>query len=233
MTVPLYSDWTRASVALGIADDERWTPFGQAILIVQRPLVWLVTLESALPADAEAPVSAWVSPGNQGTLFDLSDLHEHTPISWIRGNGWAATLCPVKPEWGTKAFNQEQSVMEHEQLPLLAPCTSGQYVYGAGLPLPTGPSQPYLLPGVVSAAGPGGLFTTLPLQPRNLGAPACVVVTTGKEPEVRLLGLIEAAHPQAPPSQTLTVVRPISGAFALLSSEAATAQRELILSQST
>ena len=83
---------------------------------------------------------------------------------------------------------------------------------------------------VISATSETRITTTLPLHPRNLGAPALAVLSTGQESEVRLLGLIEAASSPSPGTPHLTSVRAIAGAFALLGSEEAQAQEKQVLS---
>ncbi|MEZ6187615.1 MAG: hypothetical protein R3F62_21725 [Planctomycetota bacterium] len=222
MSVPLSSDWSRACVPFGPATDNRWSPLGTGILLVQRPVVWLVTLDALVPEGAA--LSAWVSPENDGTLFDLGDLHRHTGLSWIRGGGYAAALCPVKPEWKTKALNAEQSVLDPRlAVPMTPTCTvqyhyTGQGVFGGG------PAAPHVISGVVTRNSVERLFCSLPLFARNAGAPVFAVVNSaqGGEPEVRLLGLAEQAAERAP--LPLSSVLPIAAAFELLQSDEAQAQ---------
>ncbi|MCA8925408.1 MAG: hypothetical protein KDD82_26600 [Planctomycetes bacterium] len=229
MTVPLSSEWPRACIPLGVADDQRWSPIGSGVLIVQRPGIWLVTLERVLPPPG-VPVSAWVSNANEGTLFDIADLHAETNLEWIRAKGWAATLFPVKPEWGTKGFNQQQSLTDMRLLTPLVPCSTVQCLYGAqGAFASSGPGTPYVLSGTISRSSPEAIFTSTPLYPRNTGAPVFATLGTKDGPEVRLIGLTAEALPGNPSLSPLTAVQPISQAFELLGSEAAQTQLQQVM----
>jgi hypothetical protein len=224
------ADWLRAFLPLGTLRGDAWRPLGAAVLLVDMPVVWLVTAASVVDQFAGDPAMAWV-PRNEGSgLLNLSRVHEQFGLAWIRhpSQDLAATLLPVDSSFDIRAFSAAQCTRLSDLQPM-QPIVAVGCLYGGEFANSPSPA-PAVLDGIVSRKDPQSqrIFTTAPLLPRNTGAPLLLASPYGGA--VTLAGiqvgnvLIGEVDPRVMPVR-LGVSIGIDAALELIRSEAAGAQR--------
>lgn len=228
-------DWLGAFVPLGVARDRSWLPLGAGVLLVDAPVVWLLTARSVLTAAGDQRLAAFVSEQRGGLVLDLTTGRRGSPLDWLidEEHDLAACLVPVDPAWGTKAFSEARCAPT-EQLQPGTPVQALSCVYG--VPGVSERTAPLLLTGVVARRDPARLVTTVPLPPHNAGAPLLLPLPVQLGGGVALLGLLTrgVAVPEvgAAPPLRLSLAVPISAALSLVRSEPGKAQRRLALTSS-
>lgn len=198
-------EWLRTFVPLGTYSADAWSPAGAGVLVVDLPVVWLVTSKE-LVRGIQGPVAAFLEHGPPpgggepgATILDLSEGHQKSGMGWIEDPALdlAVSLFPLSPTWKVKAFAQQQCIPCAE-LPRLAPVVSAGCPYGTiGAERP----RPFMFEGSVANTSGPLIHTTAPLLPQNAGAP---LFLPGPE-AFRLAGvltrtlLIPESDPRVPP----------------------------------
>lgn len=222
------SEWLNAFVPLGSYGDESWSPAGAGVLIVDLPVVWLVTSKSLVQqaAEQQAPLAAFLSREEGGAILDLGESQAASGLGWIEHEDLdlAATLFPVNPAWKIKAFAQQQCAPAAE-LHALLPVCSLVCPYGLA---PTERPQPFVLTGTISHVSGPLLYTSAPLLAQNRGAP--LVLGSGLGGKIQLAGiltqslLVPEPDPRVPPVR-LSVAVGMEEVWSLVRGPAAVAQR--------
>lgn len=230
---PSADEWRQAFVPLGTARGDVWTPLGAGVLLVDNPVVWLVTARAVLDAAGASPIVGWVETVDGGNaLVDLS-TGRTADLAWLRHpeRDLAACVFPIGTTWRIKAFNEARTLQEADLQPLLTTCVVGS-PYGIGAPgqRPTALALEGALAGVDLAART--IVTSAPLLPRNGGAPLLVPLPPQAGGGVVLAGI--ATHSVAVPEAVqstlapvrLTIAAPIALAFELIRSAPGKAARK-------
>lgn len=180
------SELLSAFVPLGTYSEQAWSPSGAGVLIVDLPVVWLVTAKSLVAAAGEAPLAAFLAHGEGGTVLDLQESHAASGLGWILHPDLdlCATLFPLNPAWEVKAFSQQQCAPAGELHPLL-PVSSLGCPYGM---LPAGRPEPCVLSGSISLVKEPHLYSSAPLLPQNRGAPLILGSALGGK--IQLAGVL-------------------------------------------
>jgi hypothetical protein len=171
------ADILNAFVPLGTYGEEAWSPAGAGVLIVDRPMVWLITAKTLVESAGETPLAAFLAHGPGGTILDIRDSHQNSGLSWIwhRELDLCATLFPLSPAWGLKAFTQKQCA-PREDLGPLVPVTSIGVPYGL---LPAERPEPVLLSGSLATLQGSHLYSSAPLLAQNSGSPLLCMGSEG------------------------------------------------------
>ncbi|MGK0304088.1 MAG: hypothetical protein ACI89X_004995, partial [Planctomycetota bacterium] len=113
------SDWLNAFLPLGRTQGDSWTPLGGGVLILDRPMVWLVTASEVLASLENDDLTTWV-PNQKGVgLLNITDSQRQSNISWVHHPaGLSATLFPLDPSFLIKAFTETQCTRVRELQPL-------------------------------------------------------------------------------------------------------------------
>lgn len=225
------SDWARAFIALGSLREDAWVPQGAGVLLVEPPVVWLVTLRSVVEVMSKSSCHAWVARQNGAGLLDLGRAQEALGLGWIvhAGQDLAATLFPMEPSFEVKAFSASQCTLCDDLL-AMQPAFSVGCMYGHDVANPGFP-VPAVYDGVVSCGQTGcaKVYTTAMMFPHNAGGPFLLASQYGSQ--VSLAGLMAGnvvladADPRALPVRVGSVIA-IDVAWELLRSDAATAMRQ-------
>jgi len=224
-------DWTKSFVALGSLREDSWVPSGAGVLLVDPPVVWLVTLKSVVDSLAKNFSHAWVARQNNRGLLDLGRAQEALGLGWVSHSRYdiAATLFPLDPKFDIKAFSHTQSTMisdVHAAQPVLTVgCMYGPDVDNPGYPAPA------VYDGIVarSEVGSQRIYTTALMFPRNAGGPLVVASQYGGP--VSLAGIMVGnvmlgdTDPRVLPVRVGSALA-IDSAWELVRSEAAVAQRQ-------
>lgn len=186
---PAPLDWLRAFLPLGSMRDGRWQSHGACVLLLDRPVAWLVTATAALRSIGDEHATVWV-PSRGGTgLLDVTASQQQLDIGWIHHPaGISATLFPINDRFTVKAFTDAQCTRLRDLQPL-QPCASLGCLYGADA-VATPHASPAAHDGVIALveAQTGFLFATAPLLPRNVGAPLLLASPYGGP--VTLAGIV-------------------------------------------
>lgn len=239
---PSADDWRHAFVPLGVTRGDTWQPVGAGVLVVDSPVVWLVTARSVLDGVGAAPVVAWVATAPERT--DKAEGHafvdlttgRSADLAWLRHpeRDLAACPFPVAPSWRVKAFSEARTLLEPDLQPLLPACVVAT---AWGLGAPGQRPVPLALDGSLAGVDPGArtIITSAPLLPRNAGAPVLVQLPAQAGGGVALAGIAthsvsvaEGVSSTLPPVR-LTIAAPIALAFELLRSPAGKAARKAAL----
>lgn len=226
------ADWLNAFLPLGFKQGDNWNPVGSGVLIVDRPLVWLVTASEALTSLGEQDLTTWVPSEKGAGLLNISDSQRRSGIGWIHHPaGLSATLFPLDPSFQIKAFAETQCTKVRDLQPL-QPTASMGCLYGADI-APTPSPSPAVCDGVVSSVNQhsGDIYSTAPLLPRNVGAPLLLASPYGGAVTLAgiLLGnaMITEADPRILPVRLSKSIC-VDAAMELIRSEAANAQRQRV-----
>lgn len=226
------ADWMRAFLPIGQVRDGSWEPRGGAVLLVDQPLVWLVTARSVLEACGEGDVATWVPGKQRSGLLNVSESQQRTGTAWVHHPvGLSATMFPLDADFDIKAFAETQSTKVRDVEPLQPTASLGCIYSGLSN---QGQPVPAVLEGIVSAVDKqsGLIVSSSPLLPRNVGAPLLLASPHGGA--VMLAGIlletawVGDADPRVPPlrlSQSIC----IDAAFELVRGKQATEQRRRIL----
>lgn len=223
------SEWSGAFVPLGTYSEEAWSPRGAGVLIVDLPVVWLVTSKSLVRDLGEEALAAFLSHGEGGTILDLSESHAKSGLGWIEHGEQdvIASVFPMNPAWGIKAFSQQQCAPVEELRPLLPVCSLG-CPYGL---LPVARPEPFLLTGSIGRLRDSLIYSTAPLLANNVGGP--LVLASGLGGPVKLIGVLTASHlapeadPRVPPVRVSEAVG-MNAVWDLVRGEQALAQRKRV-----
>ncbi|MCC7062857.1 MAG: hypothetical protein IT456_08650 [Planctomycetes bacterium] len=223
-------DWLRAFLPLGTLRGDSWRPLGAGVLLVDMPVVWLITAASVVDQFAQDPAMAWVPHRDGSGLLNLSRVHQQFGLAWIRHASLdlAATLLPVDANFDIRAFSAAQCTRLADLQPLQPVVTVGA-LYGGEFANSPAPA-PAVHDGIISRKDPQSqrLFTTAPLLPRNVGAPLLLASPYGGT--VTLAGiclgnvLIGEVDPRTMPVR-LGVAIGVDAALELIRSDAAAGQR--------
>ncbi len=186
---PGATDWLHVYLPLGCKNGDNWTPVGGAFLLLDQPMLWLVTATSAITAAGGAPVSTWVRTADGVVLLDVTDSQRRSGLDWIHHPaGLSASLFPADPKFKLKAFTETQCTRVRNLRPLQPAAAIGQ-LYGADFD-PSPARSPAVLDGIVSAVDErsGAVLATAPLLPRNAGAPLLLASPYGGD--VTLAGVL-------------------------------------------
>ncbi len=225
-------DWLGAFVPLGVASERTWTPLGAGVLLVDAPVVWLITARAVLQEAGDRRLAAFVSEQAGGLVLDLTTGRRGTPLDWLvdEEHEVAACVVPIDPAWGTRAF-PEARCAPAERLQAGTPVQGLACVHG--VPGVSERTAPLLLPGVVARRDPTRLVTTVPLPPHNIGAPLLLPLPAQLGGGVALLGVFTRSaavpEPGAASPLRLGLVTPIAAALSLVRSERGKAQRRVAL----
>jgi hypothetical protein len=237
---PSADDWRHAFVPLGVSRAEGWQPVGAGVLLVDSPIVWLVTARSVLEAAGGSPIVAWVgtSSAEKGEGHAFADLTTGRTgdLAWLRHpeRDLAACVFPIGPTWRVKAFSEARTLLEPDLQPLLPACVVGT---AWGLGAPGQRPVPLALDGTLAGIDPGArtIITTAPLLPRNAGGPLLVQLPAQAGGGVALAGIAthsvtvsEGVQSTLPPVR-LTIAAPIALAFELIRSAPGKAARKAAL----
>lgn len=231
------AEWLAAFLPLGVVREQKaWAPLGAGVLLIDPPILWLVTARSTLQRAGDQTLSAFVSEDQGGTVLDLVSGRRGTAFDWLEDTaaGLVACLFPVDRSWPVKAFPEAACVTDE-----LEP-GSAVWAVGAvyGQPLLGERPSPLVLPGILARRDAEQLVTTAPLPPMNLGAPLLVPVRGEGGSGAALAGIVTAiltvpAEPGIPAaSLRLSVATPVAAALSLIRSEAGKAQRRLAIERS-
>lgn len=227
-SVPI-SEWLSTFVPLGTYSDDAWSPVGAGVLIVDLPVVWLVTSKALVESLKGAPAAAFISHAEGATILDLSEGHAKSGLGWIEHEelDLVASLFPMSPAWNIKAFTQQQCV-PIEQLTELMPVASLGCPYGA---VPGERPQPFLLAGAIASLNAPLIHSTAPLLPKNVGGP---LVQGAAGDTIRLAGVmtrtlfISDADPRIPPIRITEAVG-MEAVWDLVRGDEARAQRKKVV----
>ena len=230
-TVPV-SEWLSAFVPLGRCGEESWSPAGAGVLIVDSPVIWIVTAKSLVRAAGDQPIAAFLCHGEGGSIVDLTESQSHHDLHWIEHTDLdiAASMFPVNPDWELKAFSQQQCVPAEELRPLLPVCSVG-CPYES---MPAARPEPFLLVGALAHLSGALLHSTAPLLAANVGGP--LILASGTGGPVKLAGILTRAllAPQADSRlapQQLSEAVCMEAVWELVRGEDALAQRKLAVGQ--
>ena len=224
--VPI-SEWLSAFIPLGTYGEQAWTPVGAGVLIVDLPVVWLVTAKSIVHGAGATPLAAFLKAGEGSAILDLSESHTASGLSWLEHASLdlAATLFPINPAWEVKAFSQQQCAPAEELRPLLPVCSLGCPYGTIASPRPA----PILLAGALAQVAAPHLHATAPLLPLNQGAP--LILASGVGGAIQLAGILTRTlivpepDPRVPPVRLSEAVA-MEAVWDLVRGEAALAQRK-------
>ena len=233
------SAYLNAFLALGTTEGDSWTPCGGAVLLLDRPVVWLVTAREAIAAAGGRNLSTWVN--NSGTadgapagpgLLDITDSQRQSGFDWIHHpTGLSATLFPLDARFGLKAFAETQCSRVRTLQPLQPTASVGcPYGVDTGTPHP----MPAVCDGVISSVNQhsGIVLSTSPMLPNNVGAPLLLASPYGGDVSVAgiLLGnaLLTETDPRALPVRLGRAIC-IDAALELVRGADAEAQRNRVL----
>ena len=227
------AEWLHAFVPLGLQEQETWTPCAAGVLVIDNPVVWLLTARRVLDALEGRTVAAlFKGPEGRPLVLDLTTGRgADGPLPWLRHPelDLAALIVPIQPGWQVKAFTEARCLRLEEVEPLQrAGVVSAIYGLEGG-----GDPRPAALDGAIARVDPERheLLTSAPLLPRNAGAPLVVALPPQSGGGVSLAGV--ATHTIAVPEPLqssaapvrLTAAVSISAALGLLRGQAGRAQR--------
>lgn len=220
------SEWLKTFVPLGTYSEDAWAPAGAGVLIVDLPVVWLVTSKRMVHS-LEGPVAAFLEHGEGATILDLSEGHAKSGLEWIEHEelDLIVSLFPTSPAWKIKAFAQQQCVPSAE-LSQLLPVVSAGCPYGT---IEVERPRPFMLEGSIANLDRPLIHTTAPLLPRNAGAP---LFLPGPE-AFRLAGvlsrtlLVPEGDPRVPPIRLAEAIG-MEPVWDLVRGERARAQRKAV-----
>ncbi|MFN3241494.1 MAG: hypothetical protein ACE37K_08270 [Planctomycetota bacterium] len=166
------TDWLQAFLPLGTVRSDSWEPRGGGVLILDRPVVWLVTGRQVVDPVGDEELATWI-PNERGVgLLNLTRNQRQTGMPWVHHPvGLSAAMLPLDPSFRIKAFAETQCTRVRDLQPM-QPAASVGRLYGPDI-APDQAAPPAVLDGIISAADAksGSIFTTAPMLPRNLGAP--------------------------------------------------------------
>lgn len=183
------ANWLNAFLPLGCADGSSWLPIGGAVLLLDTPMVWLVTARSVVETTGDRSISTWIRRTDDHLLLNLTDSQKQSGLDWIHHDaGVSATLFPVDPSFALKAFAETQCARVRDLQPLLPAATLGG-MYGNDI-APTPYPVTAVCDGIISAVDQqsGLIHTTAPLMPRNVGGPLLLASPYGDT--VSLAGIL-------------------------------------------
>lgn len=226
-------EWLSAFVPLGTYSEQAWEPAGAGVLIVDLPVIWLVTAKSLIKSAGDAALAAFLPYGPGGTILDFRESHAESGLSWIEHPelDLCASLFPLSPAWDLKAFPQEHCAPSPDLSPLSAVCSIG-CAYGL---IPTERPEPFLFGGSLVGLQSPHVYSSAPLLALNVGAPLIQVSSlTGGSP--RLAGILTRtmATPCSDPRVSPVALSEAVGMEAvweLVRGEQALAQRKYVAEQ--
>lgn len=183
------SDWLNAFLALGTVRNDAWDPRGGGVLILDRPIVWLVTAREIVEKLGEEELATWIPNEQGGGLLNLTQAQRQAGVGWVHHPvGLSATMLPLDPSFRIKAFAETQCTRVRELQPLQPAASLGR-LYGPDID-PQETTTPAVLDGIISSANAktGTIFTTAPMLPRNAGAPLLLASPYGGQ--VTLAGIL-------------------------------------------
>lgn len=227
-------EWVKAFVALGSVSNESWVPQGAGVLVMDPPLIWLVTLRSVVESFDGRSCHAWVARKTDSCLIDLSQAQMNFELAWISHSRFdvAATLFPADPTFDIRAFSSKQCVHAAD-LPIMQQVFSVGCMYNSDIANPGYPVAA-AFDGIVSLvdAANRSVYTTALMFPRNLGGPLLAAPQYGGA--FSLAGIMTATvmlgeqDPRALPVRMSRALA-MEAVWDLLRSEAAMAQRNRVL----
>jgi len=223
------SAWMSAFLPLGIVDGQEWAATGGGVLLIDQSIVWLVTARQVVESLRGRDLSAWV-PRQQGPgLLNITDSQRAAKLDWVHHPvGLSATMFPVDPNFGIKAFADKQCSKVRDLQPM-QPCVSiGSILSADAGQSPNDP--PAVCDGIISSsnAQTGQILATAPLLPNNAGGPLLLASPYGGA--VTLAGIVlgnlmlNESDPRVMPVR-LTKAICIDAALELIRGQEATAQR--------
>lgn len=161
-------EWLKTFVPLGTYTEDAWSPAGAGVLVVDLPVVWLVT-SKRLVRSMSGPVAAFLEHDEGATILDLSEGHAKSGMDWIEHEelDLIISLFPMSPAWKIKAFTQQQCVPSAD-LSQLQPLVSAGCPYGT---IEVERPRPFMFEGSIANLSRPLIHTTAPLLPQNAGAP--------------------------------------------------------------
>lgn len=225
------ADLLRSFLPIGTLRKGAWAPTGAGVLVLDTPVVWLVTATAAIDALGDEPVHTWVPQQRGAAVFDLAAAQQRFGLRWIRHatQEIAATLLPLDPSFAIKAFGLQQSAWLRD-VAALQPTVSLGCPYSQEMANPGHPA-PAVFTGVVARVEPEAhrIYTTAPLLPRNAGAPLLLASPYGGP--ITLAGILTGTiqlggtDPRDLPIRLAAAV-PFDTVLELIQSPAANACRE-------
>ena len=166
------SDWLQTFLPLGCLHDGEWEPRGGGVLLLDRPVIWLVTARAALEGLGDRPLHTWVPREQGGAFLDLTASQRQAGIDWIHHpTGLSATLFPTDDSFRIRAFTEAQCTRVRKLTPLQPVATIG-CLYGPDIEQQPQPTKA-VLDGIISSvnAQTGTIYSTAAMLPNNAGAP--------------------------------------------------------------
>lgn len=225
-------EWLSAFVPLGLTRDEAWSPAGAGTLLIDPPVLWLLTAKSLVESAGEERIAGLVRREDGATLVDLTTGRRGSELDWLPHpeHDLAAIVFPVDASWKLKAFAEQRCFPSRDLQPLQPAATVG-CPYGLGAD--TEPF-PVVLSGAIAAVEPNRVqvLATAPLLPRNAGAPLLIPLPSQAGGGVALAGITTAtlcvpeSHQSNAPPVRITKAVAVSQALALIRSDGGKAMRE-------
>lgn len=224
------TEWLRAFLPLGVLRDDRWQPVGGAVLLLDKPIAWLVTASTALHRGEGEAVATWVTTTAGPRLFDFTGFHRQHGLDWIHHPaGISATPFPIDDSFVVKAFGEAHCTRVRDLQPLL-PCATVGCMFGVEA-ITNAHLSPAVHDGAIAFvdARSGHVFATAPMFPRNAGAPLLLASPYGGA--VTLAGILldqTSLHEADPRAVPLRLARAIcvDAALELIRGKDANALRE-------
>ena len=226
------SDWLSAFLPLGCSHGDEWEPLGGSVLLLDRPVVWLVTAREVLRGLGNRELSTWVAQESGGGFLSITESQRRAGIDWLHHPaGLSATMFPIDASFRIKAFAETQCTRVRHLKPL-QPTASVGCLYGPDIE-PQAHPTPAVLDGIITSVNPttGTIYTTAPMLPHNLGAPLLLASPYGGAVTLAaiLLGnaTVSEADPRALPVRLGHAIC-VDAALELIRGKAATQQRQHI-----
>jgi len=226
------TEWLHTFMPLGCVHGDSWEPRGAGVLLIESPMVWLVTARQVIEELDGKDLVTWVRRKQGPSLLNISNSQRTAGTEWIHNdNGVSATLFPVDPSFNIKAFTSGQCTTLRSLQPL-QPVASLGALSGMGINRP-----PHALPavheGVISTVDPSAnqIHATAPMLPRNTGAPLMLASPYGGQASIAgiLLGntMLADEDPRVIPVR-LSTATAMDSVLDLIRSTAATEQRKRV-----
>lgn len=223
------SDWQSAFLPIGVTVGNSWEPLGGGVLLLDSPLVWLVTAREVVANAGDQHITTWVPHQERPMLLDLTDSQHRSQVAWVHHPaGISASLFPLDPAFTVRAFAESQCTRVRNIQPLQPAASIGR-MYGPDAP--QGPDAvPAVCDGSISSVDPqsGRIYSTAPLLPNNIGSPLLLASPYGGQVSLAGIQLRSVLLPENDPRMMpvrLSHALCVDAALELVRGEAAQEQR--------
>lgn len=230
------TEWMHAFMTLGSVQHDNWELRGAGVLLLDQPVVWLVTASEVIADFDGQDIVTWVKRKQDVSLLNISNSQRNSGVQWIHHPaGISATMFPVDASFAIKAFSRMQCTKIRDLQPM-QPAVSLGSLMAAGFQRSPG-DLPAVCDGMISTVDRNNhlIHATTPLLPRNAGAPLMLASPHGGPITIAAILLGNAVVPEVDPRVLpirLSRAIAIDAALELIRSDAAIEQRQRLTAAS-